>query len=73
MYSYASTEANSLKSIEGWVQFVKQYGIPGAAMLLVGNKADIPEAQRVITTEQGHVCTMHAYERLSLQLPKTYS
>lgn len=55
VYSYDEQDAESLESIKKWIDFVDENGIPGVAMLLVGNKADIPEGRRVITTEHGHV------------------
>lgn len=53
MYSYGQYESESLNSIKGWIDFIDENGIPGAAMLLVGNKVDVPEEERRITTKQG--------------------
>jgi small GTP-binding protein len=55
MLCYDVTDSNSFSSIERWLKFVDDYAPTDVNKLLVGNKLDVGEEQRMVPQRLGKV------------------
>lgn len=56
MICYDITRPSSFKNVELWLQELKSYGQPTMAMVLIGNKTDLRQQQKVHTEEVVDFC-----------------
>ena len=50
---YDITRRDTFTHIETWLQEVKEHGNPDMVIMLIGNKADLGETKRRVSTEEG--------------------
>jgi GTPase SAR1 family protein len=55
IFCYDVTDSNSFSSIERWLKFVDDYAPTDVNKLLVGNKLDVGEEQRMVPQRLGKV------------------
>ena len=53
MLFYDITNLNSFNSLTKWLDEIHQYARPNVVIMLIGNKCDLPEDERQISTERG--------------------
>ena len=52
MLVFSVTDRESFDNVKRWVGDVRKYGSETVPMVLVGNKSDVPESQRVVPDEE---------------------
>lgn len=53
MLFYDITNLNTFNSLSKWLDDIHKYARPNVVIMLIGNKCDLPEAERKISTESG--------------------
>ena len=53
MLVYDITRRDTFTHVENWLHEVKENGNPDMVIMLIGNKADLSESKRRVSTEEG--------------------